>query len=68
MLDIASALQHMNTKGFVHRDLKSANICLDTRSDGTVVAIIGDFGESRRLQPSEKLYDYVGTERYMARK
>jgi serine/threonine protein kinase len=50
LLDIASALQHMHSKRFIHRDVKSHNILIHEYSTGLFVAKICDFGTAVQLQ------------------
>ncbi|MCP5068102.1 MAG: serine/threonine protein kinase [bacterium] len=63
-LQVASGLAHAHEQGVLHRDVKPANVLLD--SDGT--AWIADFGLAKVLQDPQSLTeagDVIGTIRYM---
>lgn len=48
-LDVASALEHLHSKGIIHGDLKSQNILLSTQNNDPrgFDCKVGDFGFSR---------------------
>jgi serine/threonine protein kinase len=63
--DAALALGHAHTRGIVHRDVKPANIMLE--SDGR--AVLTDFGISKALDRGSALTgtgNIIGTPQYMA--
>jgi len=63
--DAALALGHAHTRGIVHRDVKPANIMLE--SDGR--AVLTDFGISKALDSGSALTgtgNIIGTPHYMA--
>ena len=60
---IASALDHLHSRGIIHRDVKPANVLLT--EDGKVK--ITDFGVARSADPSATLETEIyGTPHYMA--
>ncbi|KAF3935364.1 hypothetical protein ABW19_dt0210522 [Dactylella cylindrospora] len=61
--EVATGLAYMHSSNVIHRDLKAANILLDT--DGTVK--LGDFGVSTNLSNRKSLRDsFVGTLHFVA--
>ena len=65
---VASGVSHMHKHGFVHFDLKPANILLNLNEDGQIVDIkIADFGLSREKRSDFKAgKDSIGTIAFMA--
>ncbi|KAH8671382.1 hypothetical protein BX600DRAFT_247416 [Xylariales sp. PMI_506] len=61
MLELSQGLQHIHNAGFVHLDLKPANILINF--EGTLK--IGDFGMAAAL-PVEKGPDFEGDREYLA--
>ncbi|MFA0811965.1 bifunctional serine/threonine-protein kinase/formylglycine-generating enzyme family protein [Microbulbifer epialgicus] len=62
---IAMALDHSHSKGYVHRDLKPENILF--REDGS--AVLGDFGVARAVARTTRMTNsgmVVGTPYYMS--
>mmetsp|Transcript_27683 Transcript_27683/g.53817 ORF Transcript_27683/g.53817 Transcript_27683/m.53817 type:complete len:1255 (-) Transcript_27683:248-4012(-) len=51
-MDICGGLQHIHSKGFLHRDLACRNLLM--KADGTVV--IADYGLSRKVDVNEESY------------
>ncbi|HII72252.1 TPA: protein kinase [Candidatus Woesearchaeota archaeon] len=58
--DILEGLSFLHSEGYVHRDLKPANIFL--KQDGT--AVIGDFGNTRKLDEIQSQGLIKAEERY----
>ena len=56
-------MQYLSTKGVVHRDLAARNILL-CKSDGKLVAKIGDFGLARKVQEKYGHYRTYRTKRW----
>eukprot|EP01135_Chromosphaera_perkinsii_P011247 Nk52_evm28s2367 gene=Nk52_evmTU28s2367 len=56
---VVNALGYLHKKGFIHRDVKAANILL--KEDGTVK--IGDFGSASLASPANS---FIGTPYWMA--
>jgi len=65
--EIAAGLDAAHQEGVIHRDLKSANIMLVPRKDGTTRAVIMDFGiaclEEEVSRPGTGTYAYMPPER-----
>ena len=60
------AVNHMHSKGIAHRDLKLANVLLDSSAN----CLVGDYGLSRVVRKHDgeviKMHNYAGTYLYMA--
>lgn len=65
ILQLACGLNCMHKRGFLHRDLKAANILLTTMSEDAIV-LIADFGFCRILKDRELAMTQCGTPFYMA--
>jgi serine/threonine protein kinase len=71
-IPVCQAIQHAHQKGIIHRDVKPSNV-LVTRSDGTAVPKVIDFGVAkaidRRLTETTMFTQYdmiIGTFQYMS--
>ena len=51
--DVCLAIGYMHQCGFVHCDIKPANVLLDESIDGDLVATVSDFGLSKAVDPSQ---------------
>jgi serine/threonine protein kinase len=70
-IQVAGALAVAHAAGVVHRDLKPSNIMIQTENDGSLKAIVLDFGLAKliNVQSSEQLTktgDTMGTPHYMS--
>lgn len=60
ILGVLDGLQHVHERGLVHRDIKSANVFLET-GDGELVAKLIDFGIVRETDIGRRTGKFVGT-------
>ncbi len=68
-IQIAGALDAIHACGIVHRDLKPSNVMLERRADGSVRAVLTDFGIALASQEEGSLSvtgELIGTPDYMA--
>ena len=68
---IADALDYAHERKVVHRDVKPANVMIETDSDGKVTARVLDFGLAAEIRSSmgrvsQEIHDTSGTRPYMA--
>ena len=68
---IASALDYAHEQKILHRDVKPANVMIETRPDGKLVVRILDFGLAAEIRTSmgrvsREIHDTSGTRPYMA--
>jgi serine/threonine protein kinase/CRP-like cAMP-binding protein len=60
--EILAGIVYIHDQGYVHCDIKSANVLMD----GEDRCKLGDFGTAKRLAAGQKLYETRGTPLYMA--
>ena len=63
---MALALQAVHSHNVLHRDLKTQNILLDSKTSDRKVVKIGDFGISKVLSSKSKANTVVGTPCYIS--
>ena len=65
--DIANAMKYVNSKGYMHRDLTSMNILLQSVTGSQFPkAIVADFGLSTEIPKITDNPQQVGTQNYMS--
>ena len=62
MKQICDALLYVHSKGFVHRDIKPANVLIDAYGRPK----LADFGMCIKVEPGERINEFVGSTQYMA--
>uniref|UniRef100_A0A1I7W3F2 TKL/LISK/TESK protein kinase n=1 Tax=Loa loa TaxID=7209 RepID=A0A1I7W3F2_LOALO len=64
--DISYAMDFVHTKGIMHRDLTSMNVLLQKVTNGSLKAVVADFGLSCRIPGIVEKLTQVGTPFWMA--
>lgn len=62
LVQLVLALQHIHSRGVLHRDVKLDNILLNDQLDCKIC----DFGVSRFMTPQELIFEKCGTPAYLA--
>eukprot|EP00756_Hemistasia_phaeocysticola_P032900 Hpha_TRINITY_DN16435_c1_g3::TRINITY_DN16435_c1_g3_i1::g.162478::m.162478 len=62
LAEISLALQHLRTRGIVHRDVKLDNLILNPKGQ----AVLADFGFAKFIQEGELLFESCGTMPYLS--
>ncbi|CAH1794844.1 unnamed protein product [Owenia fusiformis] len=65
LCDIAAGLEHLRSKGVVHRDIKPGNVLCFIAEDGGHVYKLTDFGAARELADDQAFMSLCGTEEYL---
>ena len=63
--DVASGLQYLRSKNFIHRDIKPGNIMSVCNKYNRVTYKLADFGTARVLEENEEFTSFCGTEEYL---
>ena len=68
---VAAALDYAHGERILHRDVKPANVVVETKPDGSLVARVLDFGLAAEIRSSmgrvsREIHDTSGTRPYMA--
>ncbi|VDK69689.1 unnamed protein product [Litomosoides sigmodontis] len=64
--DISCAMDFVHSKGIMHRDLTSMNVLLQKVANGSLKAVVADFGLSCRIPQTVEKLTQVGTPFWMA--
>jgi serine/threonine protein kinase/Tfp pilus assembly protein PilF len=54
---IAAALDHLHQHGILHRDLKPSNVMVHRMPDGSLRAVVMDFGLAKNTQSQDDLFE-----------
>lgn len=65
-IHMAKALEALQAKKYIHRDIKPDNIFVDCEESGSVSYKLGDFGTARAMENSKNDMTHTGTPNYMA--
>ena len=63
-MDVVKGLKVIHQNGYVHRDIKSENVLINTTEKDKKIFKIADFGFARPIE--SVINTYCGTEKYMA--
>jgi hypothetical protein len=66
LTQLCSALEYLNVRRVVHRDIKPSNVFCETAADGSLRAILADFGLAARVDDLKKMSTRCGSAGYIA--
>ncbi|KAE9548307.1 hypothetical protein FO519_008483 [Halicephalobus sp. NKZ332] len=67
LMDVANAMRFVNSRGYMHRDLTSMNILLQSlKTSPFAKAVVADFGLSSKIPNPREHGQQVGTQNYMS--